>query len=76
MGRKKPGNKSGKKLDGRTTHPPTQRQQKFAQALAKGETLTDVALEAGYSPKNPGQSGYQALQHLRWRSSALLDHHS
>ncbi len=66
--------KSGKKRHKRRTQN-TPRQNIFVKELAKGSTLTDAAIAANYSPKNPGQSGYQALKNLRWRGSDLLARH-
>jgi hypothetical protein len=51
------------------------RQQKFIQGLAKGKTQTQAAIDAGYSPKNADQSGYQALNTLRGRVPELLERH-
>jgi hypothetical protein len=42
---------------------------------AKGASLTDAAIEAGYSSRNPGQSGFQALQQIRGRVPDLLEKH-
>lgn len=43
--------------------------------LAKGANLTDAAIEAGYSSRNPGQSGSQALRQIRGRVPDLLERH-
>jgi len=43
--------------------------------LAKGASLTDAEIEAGYSSRNPGQSGFQALQQIRGRVPDLLEKH-
>ena len=53
----------------------TPRQEKFARGLAAGKTLTASAKDAGYSSKNPGQSGYQALAQMRGRVPDLLAQH-
>jgi hypothetical protein len=42
-------------------------------AYAKGQTLGDAAIEAGYSAKNPHQSGYQALKQIKGRVPELMD---
>jgi hypothetical protein len=54
---------------------PTVRQEKFVKSLATGKTLAEAALDAGYSPKNADQSGYQALNALRGRMPQLLEKH-
>jgi hypothetical protein len=54
---------------------PTPRQQQFVKGIAKGKTLTQAALDAGYSPNHPAESGYQALNALRGRMPALLEKH-
>ena len=51
------------------------RQQTFVKELAPGKTLTQAAKTAGYSDKNPAQSGYQALAQLRGRVPELLERH-
>jgi hypothetical protein len=66
---------SGKKADSRKNKPLNPRQQKFVKTLAKGASLTDAAIEAGYSSRNPGQSGFQALQQIRGRVPDLLEIH-
>jgi hypothetical protein len=43
--------------------------------LAKGASLTDAEIEAGYSSRNPGQSGFQALPQIRGRVPDLLEKH-
>ena len=60
---------------GRRNHKPSARQQKFVRELAKDNTLTQAAKNAGYSQKYPGQSGYQALAQLRGRVPELLERH-
>jgi hypothetical protein len=60
---------------GRNKRKPNARQQKFIKELAKGKTLTQAALNAGYSSKRPDQSGYQALAQLRGRVPELLERH-
>jgi hypothetical protein len=53
----------------------TPRQQKFVKALLANETITQAALDAGYSKNNPGQSGWQALQNIRRKMPQILDSH-
>ena len=53
----------------------TPQQRLLVKALAKGANLTEAALEAGYSPENPGQSGYQAIEQIRVKMPQLLDKH-
>jgi hypothetical protein len=60
---------------GRNKRKPNPRQQKFVRELASGKTLTQAAKNAGYSDKNPAQSGYQALAQLRRRVPELLERH-
>lgn len=60
---------------GRKPRKPTPRQENFVKGIAAGKTLTQAALDAGYSPKNPDQSGYQALNTLRGRVPELLARH-
>lgn len=48
-------------------------QRSLVKFLAKGMSLTDAALKAGYSPECAGQSGYQALKAIRRKMPALLD---
>jgi hypothetical protein len=59
----------------RNKRKPNPRQQKFIRGIAAGKTLTQAALDAGYSKKNPDQSGYQALAQLRGRVPELLERH-
>lgn len=66
---------SAEKTDGRKNKPLNPRQQKFVKTLAKGASLTDAAIEAGYSSRNPGQSGFQALRQIRGRVPDLLEKH-
>jgi hypothetical protein len=60
---------------GRNKRKPNPRQQNFVRELASGKTLTQAAKNAGYSDKNPAQSGYQALAQLRGRVPELLERH-
>jgi hypothetical protein len=41
------------------------RQHAFLKAYAKGKTLKQAAIEAGYSKKNADQSGYQMLKAIK-----------
>jgi hypothetical protein len=43
--------------------------------LSNGMTAKAAALAAGYSKKNPRQSGYQALQGLRNKMPAFMEKH-
>jgi hypothetical protein len=49
------------------------RQHAFLKAYAKGKTLKEAALQAGYSPKNAAQSGFQALKGVQSRIPELMD---
>jgi hypothetical protein len=60
---------------GRNKRKPNPRQQKFVKGIASGKTLTQAAIDAGYSSKHPNQSGYQALAQLRGRVPELLERH-
>ena len=51
----------------------SRREQSFLVNLSKGMTLGDAALGAGYSSKNPDQSGYQALKGLRKKLPHLME---
>lgn len=53
----------------------TPQQRKLLKGLAKGMTITDAALEAGYSEKYAGQVGSQALESIRRRMPEILDKH-
>ncbi len=43
--------------------------------LSKGMSLTNAAIAAGYSPKRPDQSGYQAFESVRAKFPELLEKH-
>ena len=58
---------------GRNKRKPNPRQQNFVRELAKGNTLTQAAKNAGYSQKYAGEAGYQALAQLRGRVPELLE---
>jgi hypothetical protein len=51
----------------------TPRQAVFLGNLAQGMTVTCAALRAGYSDRNPAQSGYQALKTIEHRVPALME---
>ena len=53
----------------------TPRRVKFVEQLVLGKSLTDAAKTAGYSPKNPGQSGHQALEQIQKIAPDLLARH-
>jgi hypothetical protein len=57
-----------------TTNPPlTLLQTRLLEELPTSKTLGEAAAKAGYSGKNAGQSGYQALKALRGRVPEILD---
>jgi phage terminase small subunit len=49
------------------------RQAKLLHERAKGKTLAQAAIAAGYSPKNANQSGYQALNVMKGRIQNLME---
>ena len=51
------------------------KQRALMRLLAQGSDRKTAALLAGYSPKNPDQSAYQALKHLGNSFPELLDKH-
>ena len=51
----------------------TPQQRKLLKGLAKGMTITDAALAAGYSDKYAGQVGSQALEAIRRKMPEILD---
>jgi hypothetical protein len=51
----------------------TSKQQKFLVNLSNGQTQKQAALNAGYSPKNARQSGYQAIKFIRLRAPEAMD---
>jgi phage terminase small subunit len=53
----------------------TPRQNHFAKALAHGRSQKQAAIEAGYSPKNARQSGYQVAQQIRDTMADALERH-
>jgi len=52
---------------------PTTKQRKLVKELAKGKTPTEAVVAAGYSPKNPSQTVYQAMEGIRLRVPEMLD---
>lgn len=53
----------------------TPQQVAFIRNIVKGMTITDAALKAGYSDKNPAQSGHQALRQIKEKMPNVLDRH-
>jgi phage terminase small subunit len=53
----------------------TPQQRALVKNLAKGMTLTEAAIQSGYSENNARQSGYQALEGIRTKMPELLDRH-
>jgi hypothetical protein len=51
------------------------RQRSMLQNIANGMTAKAAAIAAGYSKKNPRQSGYQALQGLTNKVPAIMEKH-
>jgi len=51
----------------------TLRQSRFAAAFMKTRSLKEAALAAGYSPKNPSQSGAQALAEIKLRAPEVMN---
>lgn len=49
------------------------RQAKLLRERAKGKTYAQAALAAGYSAKNPKQSGIQAMNQMRGRVQNLME---
>lgn len=52
----------------------TIRQSRMAKIISehKAKTVTEAAVLAGYSPKNAGQSGYQALEAIKARTPEVM----
>lgn len=48
-------------------------QRNLVKGLMKGMTITEAAVTAGYSDKNPAQSGSQALDSIRLKMPEVLD---
>lgn len=55
--------------------PLTARERRLFKALVKGKSITDAALEAGYSDKYPNQAGRQAIERIKNKSSDLFARH-
>jgi len=53
----------------------TNKERALLRGLVQGSSLTQAAIDAGYSGKHPGQSGWQALQNVRLKMPELLDRH-
>jgi hypothetical protein len=53
--------------------PPTPRQSRFAKAFMESRNLAEAAIAAGYSPKNPSESGAQALRVMAPKISEMMD---
>jgi hypothetical protein len=51
----------------------SKKEKKFVKALIEGQTPAEAALSAGYSGKNPSQSGYQALKQIKKRAPDIMD---
>jgi hypothetical protein len=51
------------------------RQRSMLEHISNGMTAKAAALAAGYSEKNPRQSGYQALQGLRNKMPGIMEEH-
>jgi hypothetical protein len=51
----------------------TTKERGLVRELSNGKTLTTAARDAGYSGKNPGQSGWQALHNIQRKMSEILD---
>src|SRR3954447_22200166 len=51
----------------------TYKEQAFVRNLVNGKSLTQSALDAGYSDKHPGQSGWQALKNIQLKMPELFD---
>jgi hypothetical protein len=52
---------------------PTLRQSRLAKEIAKGRSLKEAAIAAGYPAKHASQSAHQALQGIRLRVPEILD---
>ena len=51
----------------------TLRQARLMKEIGRSKTLGEAAVKAGYSPKNPRQSGHQALKAIRGRVPDMMD---
>jgi len=59
----------------REAKPLTRREKVLFKLLLEGKSLTEAAPLAGYSPLNPGQSGYQALENIKRKAPNLFERH-
>jgi Terminase small subunit len=64
---------AAKKGEGKRKPSLTARQCTFVLAYAQTHSETEAALIAGYSPKNPGQSGHQALKSIAKKMPDFMD---
>ena len=72
-GRKKDRKKAAaKELKKHERKPLDQRQSRFAIAYMRTRSLKKAALEAGYSPKNPSESGRQALAAIKEKAPEVM----
>lgn len=53
----------------------TLREAKLLKARLEGKPKGEAALAAGYSPKNPDQSGYQAMKNIQEKAPDLFARH-
>lgn len=51
----------------------TQKERALVKALPTAKSVAEAALQAGYSPTRPDQSGYQALKSIRKKMPDLMD---
>lgn len=51
----------------------TQKERALVKALPEAKSQSEAAITAGYSPKNPDQSAYQALESIRKKMPELMD---
>ena len=57
----------------KSTRKLTDRQRKLIEGIVEGKTGHQAALNAGYSPKNPDQSAYQAMKNIGERMREVMD---
>jgi hypothetical protein len=60
------------KKKGKARRPLTRREQKLVEHVKSGKSLTAAAPLAGYSDKNPGQSGFQAMENIKKKAPDLF----
>ena len=53
----------------------TSQQRRLVKGLAQGKTITQAAIDAGYSENCPAQAGHQALEAIRVTMPAVLARH-